>query len=152
MLCVTSMLCVRWMMTLLFLCNEAETYIYIWGGVRVYVSGLEWGNGSRARRRNVRGASVQLAPCVLRKEWKMPETSQSWATTGPAMVGSVLSELDLPRQKASNERAKQCSLQSAKAEKHLKHSQESHSILSWLARYKALKPLLSERELLKKNS
>ena len=63
---------------------------------------------------------MQLAPCVLRKEGKMPETSQSWATTGPAMVGSVLNELDLPCQKSSNERAKQCSLQSAKAEKTFK--------------------------------
>lgn len=50
----------------------------------------------------------------------MPETSQSWATTRPAMVGSVLNELDLPRQKAIYERAKQCSLYSAKAEKTFK--------------------------------
>lgn len=63
---------------------------------------------------------MQLASCVLRKEWKMPETSQSWVTTGPAMVGSILNEFDLPRQNTSNERAKHCSLQSAKAETPLK--------------------------------
>lgn len=36
------------------------------------------------------------------------------------MIGSVLNELDLPHQKASNEGSKQCSLHSAKAEKTFK--------------------------------
>ena len=78
----------------------------------------------------------------------MPETTQSWVTTGPAMVGSILNKFDLPRQNASNERAKHCPLQSAKAETPLK----AQPCAFLVSKVQGIKAILSEREFLKENS
>lgn len=87
---------------------------------------------------------------VLRDASKMPKKFESWVITGPAMIGSIFSELVLPSQNERNRKEREAvfSTITAMAENIKSIVPESYAIL--FKQEKDIKPFFLERSFSRK--